>query len=72
MSDTSRISWLEVLNQSERFEVILWSTFARKRFYIFEYWWNIGKASRPSYKDTKKLTYRDVRIMYKDIKNSKK
>jgi len=72
MNSTERTSWLEVLSPTQKFEVVAWSVFAKKRYYIFEHWWNIGKACRFCYRDAKKLSYKEVRKLYKEIKKSKK
>lgn len=63
-TNTERTSWLEELEPSQKLRAILWSTFAKRRFYIFEHYWNIGKASRFAYKDAKNLSYKEVRKMY--------
>jgi hypothetical protein len=72
MKSTERTSWLELLSPTQKFEVVAWSVFAKKRYYIFEHWWNIGKASMICYRDAKKLSFREVRKEYKQIKESKK
>ena len=63
-TNTERTSWLETLGESEKIRVIFWSTFAKKRFYIFEHYWNIGKASKFAYRDAKKLSFKEVRKLY--------
>lgn len=70
--DTERTSWLEVLNGWQRFEVVSWSIFSKKRYYIFECWWDEGKSSRFCYKDAKKMSLKEVRKTYKQLKENKK
>jgi len=67
-TNTERTSWLEELEPNQKFRAILWSTFAKKRFYIFEHYWNIGKASRFAYKDAKELSYKEVRNLYMTLR----
>ena len=58
--------FLDSLHGKDRFKVILWSTFCRKRYYAFDTYWNRGMHSRAAYKTADALTFKEVREFYKE------
>ena len=68
--------FLSHLTQEQRFKVVLWSSFARKRYLVFETWMNRGMASRPAYKKAQEMSHKEVRHFccenYEYLNKSKK
>lgn len=67
MNNTERIDYLECLEGMHKVKVVLWSSFARKRFYVFETLWNRGMATRFAYRDANKMSFKEVKNFW--IKN---
>jgi len=64
-------NWLEKLQGWNKVQVVLWSGFFKKRYYIFEEQIEMGKSAYSSFKDTKKMSFKEVRKEFMKIKLSK-
>jgi hypothetical protein len=64
--------WLETLQGWDKIKVIIWSSFALKRYRIFEAQLSFGKHARAACKDVDRMSYSEIRVLYKEYKKNKK
>jgi hypothetical protein len=66
MKETEREDYLEILEGWDKFKVIFWSGFCKKRFYVFDTWWNRGMATNIAFNKANDMTRKEVHKFYKE------
>ena len=63
---TERENYLEILKGWDRFKLVIWSGFCKKRFYVFDTWWNRGMATQIAFNKADKMSRKEVCKFYKE------
>jgi len=66
-----RIHWLEILPEKAKIKVIVWSTFCKKRYYVFEEQIEWGKSAYAAFKDVNKMSRKEIKELYIKIRIEK-
>jgi len=63
--------WTNNLHGFDKIKAVWWSSFSKKRYFLFEEYLNWGKAARAAFKDVNEMTMKSVKTEYWKIKHEK-